>query len=71
MPDTAQLLVNDLNPYWMPFTANRQFKAAPRMLVKASGIFYTTDDGREILDGISGMWCVNACLLYTSDAADE
>jgi len=60
MPDTAQLLVNDLNPYWMPFTANRQFKAAPRMLVKASGMFYTTDDGREILDGISGMWCVNA-----------
>ena len=60
MPDTAQLLVNDLNPYWMPFTANRQFKAAPRMLVKARGMFYTTDDGREILDGISGMWCVNA-----------
>ncbi|MEE2956488.1 MAG: aspartate aminotransferase family protein [Pseudomonadota bacterium] len=60
MPDAAQLLVNDLNPYWMPFTPNRQFKASPRMFVKASGMFYTTDDGRDILDGISGMWCVNA-----------
>jgi beta-alanine--pyruvate transaminase len=44
----------------MPFTANRQFKAAPRMLVSASGLYYQTDDGREIIDGIAGMWCVNA-----------
>jgi beta-alanine--pyruvate transaminase len=46
--------------YWMPFTANRQFKAKPRMLVSASGMYYTTDDGRKILDGTAGLWCVNA-----------
>jgi len=60
MPDTARATVNDLAPYWMPFTANRQFKAAPRLLVAAKGIHYTTDDGRRLIDGISGMWCVNA-----------
>ncbi|MEE8333227.1 MAG: aspartate aminotransferase family protein [Alphaproteobacteria bacterium] len=60
MPDTTRTTVNDLAPYWMPFTANRQFKAAPRMLVAAEGIHYTTDDGRRLIDGISGMWCVNA-----------
>jgi beta-alanine--pyruvate transaminase len=46
--------------FWMPFTANRQFKAKPRMLVSASGMHYTTDDGRKILDGAAGLWCVNA-----------
>ncbi len=60
MEDTARITVNDLDPYWMPFTANRQFKAAPRMLVAAEGMHYTTDDGRRILDAIAGMWCVNA-----------
>lgn len=45
---------------WMPFTANRQFKARPRMLIAASGMHYTADDGREILDGTAGLWCVNA-----------
>jgi len=50
----------DLEAYWMPFTANRQFKAHPRMLVKAEGMYYTTDDGRRILDGTAGLWCVNA-----------
>jgi beta-alanine--pyruvate transaminase len=50
----------DLSAYWMPFTANRQFKAAPRMLVSASGMYYRADDGREILDGTAGLWCVNA-----------
>ena len=60
MPDTAQTTVNDLGPYWMPFTANRQFKLAPRMLVGAKDMHYTTDDGRQVLDGIAGMWCVNA-----------
>ncbi len=49
-----------LDSYWMPFTANRQFKAAPRMLVGAEGMHYTTDDGRRILDGAAGLWCVNA-----------
>lgn len=46
--------------FWMPFTANRQFKARPRMLVAASGMYYTADDGRQILDGTAGLWCVNA-----------
>jgi len=49
-----------LDPYWMPFTANRAFKAAPRMFVAASDMHYVTDDGRKILDGTSGLWCVNA-----------
>ena len=49
-----------LDAYWMPFTANRAFKANPRMLVSASGTRYRTDDGREVLDGMSGLWCCNA-----------
>ena len=49
-----------MDAYWMPFTANRQFKQAPRMLAKASGMHYWTPDGRQILDGIAGLWCVNA-----------
>ncbi|TDR32217.1 aspartate aminotransferase family protein [Hydromonas duriensis] len=45
---------------WMPFTANKQFKAAPRLFVSAQGMYYTTDDGRQVLDGTAGLWCVNA-----------
>jgi beta-alanine--pyruvate transaminase len=60
MPDTTYRATNDLQSYWMPFTANRQFKDAPRMLVGAKGMYYTTDKGQEVLDGVSGMWCVNA-----------
>ena len=44
----------------MPFTANRAFKRAPRMLVAAKDMHYTTADGRQILDGTAGLWCVNA-----------
>jgi beta-alanine--pyruvate transaminase len=44
----------------MPFTANRQFKKAPRMFVAAKDMYYTTDDGRQVLDGTAGLWCVNA-----------
>ena len=51
---------NDLDPYWMPFTANRQFKANPRLLVAAKDMHYTASDGRRILDGTAGLWCVNA-----------
>src|SRR5271165_5456006 len=50
----------DLSAYWMPFTANRQFKANPRLLVAAEGMYYTSADGRKILDGSAGLWCVNA-----------
>ncbi len=49
-----------LDALWMPFTANRQYKAAPRMLVEAHGMFYRSDDDRQILDGTAGLWCVNA-----------
>ena len=51
---------NDLSAFWMPFTANRQFKSAPRMLVAAEGMHYTSADGRQILDGTAGLWCCNA-----------
>jgi beta-alanine--pyruvate transaminase len=50
----------NLEPLWMPFTANRQFKASPRLLVAAKDMHYTTHDGRQILDGIAGLWAVNA-----------
>ena len=51
---------NDLSAFWMPFTANRQFKKAPRMFVAAKDMYYTTADGRQVLDGTAGLWCVNA-----------
>ena len=57
---TSGLNSLDLSHYWMPFTANRQFKAAPRLLVSASGMHYQTADGQQILDGTAGLWCVNA-----------
>ena len=52
-------LPNDLAAYWMPFTANRAFKKAPRMLGRAKGMHYHTPDGRKVLDGVAGLWCVN------------
>ncbi|MBL8279215.1 MAG: aspartate aminotransferase family protein [Pelomonas sp.] len=52
--------VSKLDAYWMPFTANRQFKQAPRLLTQADGMFFRDDKGREVLDGIAGLWCVNA-----------
>lgn len=51
---------NSLDAFWMPFTANRQFKKSPRMMVSAKDMHYTTDDGRKVLDGAAGLWCVNA-----------
>jgi len=53
-------LPNDLSAYWMPFTANRQYKDQPRLLVSADGMYYQSHDGRRILDGTAGLWCVNA-----------
>ncbi|MVW70239.1 aminotransferase class III-fold pyridoxal phosphate-dependent enzyme [Bordetella sp. 15P40C-2] len=44
----------------MPFTANRQFKSQPRMLASAKGMYYTSVDGRQVMDGTAGLWCVNA-----------
>ncbi len=46
--------------FWMPFTSNRAFKADPRLLASARGMYYYTPDGREVLDATSGLWCVNA-----------
>ena len=49
-----------LDAFWMPFTANRQFKANPRLFARAQGMYYWTDEGRKVLDGAAGLWCVNA-----------
>jgi beta-alanine--pyruvate transaminase len=46
--------------FWMPFTANRQFKKTPRLLARAEGMYYWTPEGRQVLDGTAGLWCVNA-----------
>jgi len=60
MSGTDEAGAADLAAFWMPFTDNRAFKAHPRMLVSADGMYYRTPDGRAILDGTSGLWCVNA-----------
>ncbi|NNH55736.1 aspartate aminotransferase family protein [Rhizobium laguerreae] len=49
-----------LENFWMPFTANRQFKATPRLLAAAEGMYYTDIDGHQVLDGTAGLWCCNA-----------
>jgi beta-alanine--pyruvate transaminase len=51
---------NDLEAFWMPFTANRAFKKAPRMVVGAKDMHYVASDGRRLIDGCAGLWCVNA-----------
>ncbi|PPZ70566.1 aspartate aminotransferase family protein, partial [Neisseria gonorrhoeae] len=50
----------NLSNFWMPFTANRQFKASPRLLASAEGMYYKDIDSNTILDGTAGLWCVNA-----------
>ncbi len=50
----------DMSNLWMPFTANRKFKASPRLLAAAHGMYYTASDGSQVLDGTAGLWCVNA-----------
>jgi len=50
----------EASAFWMPYTANRQFKKAPRLLARAEGMYYWTADGRQVLDGQAGLWCVNA-----------
>ena len=56
---TLESQPNDLSQFWMPFTSNRDFKAAPRLLVSAKGMYYKSHDGRDVLDGSAGLWCVN------------
>ncbi|WFU07808.1 aspartate aminotransferase family protein [Rhizobium sp. CB3090] len=60
MSDRQNATPNDLRAFWMPFTANRQFKKEPRLFVGAKDMYYTTHDGRQVLDGTAGLWCVNA-----------
>jgi beta-alanine--pyruvate transaminase len=56
----AASVPNDFEAYWLPFTANRAFKAAPRLLAGAKDMHYLTPDGRSLLDGTAGLWCTNA-----------
>jgi len=58
--ETAQSSKSGMDAFWMPFTANRQFKQQPRLVAKASGMHFWTPEGREVLDGSAGLWCVNA-----------
>ena len=51
---------NDLEPFWMPFTANRSFKRRPRLITGAKDMHYITVDGRRVIDGSAGLWCTNA-----------
>jgi len=51
---------NNLDAFWMPYSANRAFKAAPRLLARAEGMYYYTNDNREVIDGTAGLWCCNA-----------
>jgi len=60
MQKPVAIPTNNLEAFWMPFSANRQFKKQPRMLVRAEGMNYWSHDGRKVLDGTSGLWCVNA-----------
>ena len=57
---SSTLSRDDLEAFWMPFTANRQFKSQPRLLARAEGMHYWTPEGRKVLDGCAGLWCVNA-----------
>ena len=73
MSNRLSVTPNDLRAFWMPFTANRQFKKAPRMFVSAKDMHYTTSDGRQVLDGTAGLWCVNAghCRPKITEAIQE
>src|ERR1700730_14444687 len=57
---TETLAPNDLEAFWMPFTANRAFKKRPRLVVRAKDMHYFTPEGRPVLDAAAGMWCCNA-----------
>src|ERR1700694_4077944 len=57
---TDTLVPNDLEAFWMPFTASRAFKKRPRLVVRAKDMHYFTPEGRPVLDAAAGMWCCNA-----------
>ena len=58
--ETAARRPNDLESFWLPFTPNRAFKRAPRLIARAKDMHYFTTDGRVVLDGTAGLWCTNA-----------
>jgi beta-alanine--pyruvate transaminase len=58
--DVAASVPNDLASYWIPFTPNRAFKKAPRLIVRAKDMHYYRPDGRAVLDATAGLWCTNA-----------
>ena len=60
MNATTPLSRSDMEAFWLPFTPNRQFKAKPRLLSRAKGMYYWTPEGRQVLDAVAGLWCVNA-----------
>jgi len=63
MSETSAALArqtNDLDAFWLPFTPNRAFKRAPRLIARAKDLYYFKPDGRAVLDGLSGLWCTNA-----------
>jgi len=60
LAEPATAVPNDLEAYWLPFTPNRAFKAAPRLIARAKGMYYYTPEGRAVLDGTAGLWCTNA-----------
>jgi len=60
MSNSTSNAANNLDAFWMPFTANRQFKSNPRMLVSAKDMHYTNAEGKPVLDGTAGLWCCNA-----------
>ena len=60
MSETNNAIPNDLSAFWMPFSNNRQYKKNPRMFVGAKDMHFTTSDGKQVLDGTAGLWCVNA-----------
>lgn len=65
----ADRVPNDLEAFWMPFTANRAFKKRPRLIARAKDMHYYTPEGRPILDGVAGLWCTNAGHNRTSVVA--
>lgn len=60
MAESRPAVPASMDAYWMPFTANRQFKRSPRLVARAEGMHLWTPEGRQVLDGVAGLWCVNA-----------
>src|SRR5258707_12529386 len=57
---SPELAPNDLEAFWLPYTANRSFKKSPRMVARAKDMFYYTPEGKTVLDGTAALWCCNA-----------